>query len=37
MKAVVFDSAVEGFFLTNYDFLAPLEESAKTPPGPTGL
>src|ERR1700758_1332161 len=37
VKVVVFDSAVEGFFLTPYDFLAPLEESAKIPPGPTGL
>ena len=26
VKVVVFDSAVEGFFLTHYDFLAPLEE-----------
>jgi enoyl-CoA hydratase/carnithine racemase len=33
----VFDSAVEGFFLTHYDFIAPLEDSAKIPPGPTGL
>jgi enoyl-CoA hydratase/carnithine racemase len=37
LKVVVFDSAVEGFFLTHYDFLAPLEESAKIPPGSTGL
>ncbi len=37
LKVVVFDSAVEGFFLTHYDFLAPLEESAKIPPGVTGL
>src|SRR5260370_8307729 len=37
VKVVVFDSAVDGFFLTHYDFLAPLEESAKIPPGPTGL
>jgi enoyl-CoA hydratase/carnithine racemase len=37
LKVVVFDSAGEGFFLTHYDFLAPLEESAKFPPGPTGL
>jgi enoyl-CoA hydratase/carnithine racemase len=37
VKVVVFDSAVEGFFLTHYDFLARLEESAKFPPGPTGL
>jgi enoyl-CoA hydratase/carnithine racemase len=37
VKVVVFDSAVDGFFLTHYDFLAPPEESAKIPPGPTGL
>ncbi|MCP3410197.1 enoyl-CoA hydratase/isomerase family protein [Bradyrhizobium sp. CCGB01] len=37
VKVVVFDSAVEGFFITHYDFLAPLEESLKVPPGPTGL
>ncbi|MBW7973758.1 enoyl-CoA hydratase/isomerase family protein [Bradyrhizobium sp. BR 10289] len=37
VKVVVFDSAVEGFFLTHYDFLAPLEDSLKIPPGPTGL
>ncbi|PIT03615.1 enoyl-CoA hydratase [Bradyrhizobium nitroreducens] len=37
VKVVVFDSAVEGFFITHYDFLAPLEESLAVPPGPTGL
>jgi enoyl-CoA hydratase/carnithine racemase len=37
VKVVVFDSAVDGFFITHYDFLAPLEESAKFPAGPTGL
>jgi enoyl-CoA hydratase/carnithine racemase len=37
LKVVVFDSAVEGFFLTHYNFLAPLEESTRIPPGPTGL
>ena len=37
VKVVVFDSAVPGFFLTHYDFLAKPEESAKFPPGPTGL
>ncbi len=37
VKVVVFDSAVEGFFLTHYDFLAPLEDSASLPPGLTGL
>jgi enoyl-CoA hydratase/carnithine racemase len=36
-KVVVFDSAVEGFFLTHYDFLAKLEDSTSIPPGPTGL
>src|SRR6202522_1978968 len=37
LKVVVFDSAVEGFFLTHYDFLAKLEDSTCLPPGPTGL
>jgi enoyl-CoA hydratase/carnithine racemase len=37
VKVVVFDSAVEGFFLTHYNFLAPVEESTGLPPGPTGL
>ena len=37
MKVVVFDSAVEGFFLTHYNFLAKLEASTSIPPGPTGL
>ena len=37
VKVVVFDSTVENFFLTHYDFLAPLEDSTKIPPGPTGL
>jgi enoyl-CoA hydratase/carnithine racemase len=37
VKVVVFDSAVEGFFLTHYDFLAPPEETTRIPPGPTGL
>jgi enoyl-CoA hydratase/carnithine racemase len=37
VKVVVFDSAIEGFFLTHYDFLAPLEDSGRLPPGPTGL
>lgn len=37
VRVVVFDSVVEGFFLTHYDFLAKLEESTKFPPGPTGL
>jgi len=37
VKVVVFDSAVEGFFLTHYDFLAKLEDSTSLPLGPTGL
>src|SRR6202453_3382832 len=37
VKVVVFDSAIDGFFLTHYDFLAKPEESAKFPLGPTGL
>ena len=37
VKVVVFDSAVEGFFLTHYDLEAPLEESARLPAGRTGL
>jgi enoyl-CoA hydratase/carnithine racemase len=37
VKVVVFDSAVEGFFLTHYNFLAPVEESTRIPLGRTGL
>ena len=37
VKVVVFDSAVEGFFMTHYDFLAPVEDTTSLPPGPTGL
>src|ERR1700675_397429 len=37
VKVVVFDSAVDGFFLTHYDFLAKPEETTRLPPGPTGL
>jgi enoyl-CoA hydratase/carnithine racemase len=37
VKVVVFDSAVDGFFLTHYDLEAPLEESARLPAGETGL
>src|SRR3712207_1252731 len=36
-KVVVFNSAVEGFFLTHYNFLAKPEETTRLPPGPTGL
>ena len=37
LKVVVFDSAIDGFFMTNYDFLAKVEETNSLPPGPTGL
>jgi enoyl-CoA hydratase/carnithine racemase len=37
VKVVVFDSAVEGYFLTHYDFLAKPEETTRLPPGPMGL
>src|SRR5436853_376445 len=37
VKVVVFDSAVDGFFLTHYDFLAKPEDTTRLPPGPTGL
>jgi enoyl-CoA hydratase/carnithine racemase len=37
VKVVVFDSAVEGFFLIHLDFLARLDELAHLPPGSTGL
>ena len=37
VKVVVFDSAVDGFFLTHYDFLSKPEDSAKFPAGRTGL
>lgn len=37
VKVVVFDSAVEGFFLTHYDFVTPVENTTRLHPGPTGL
>jgi hypothetical protein len=37
VKVGVFDSAVEGFFLMHYDFLAKTEATTSLPPGPTGL
>src|SRR5580658_4728747 len=37
LKVVIFESAVEGFFLTHYDFLAKPEDTSGPPPGPTGL
>src|SRR4030095_2357620 len=36
VKVVVFDSAVEGFFLTHYNFLARIEDTTRQPPGRTG-
>jgi enoyl-CoA hydratase/carnithine racemase len=37
VKVVVFESAVEGFFLTHYDFLAKADEPTATQCGSTGL
>jgi enoyl-CoA hydratase/carnithine racemase len=37
VKVVVFDSAVEGYFLNHSDFLANVEDLKRIPPGPTGL
>ncbi|MDB5385270.1 MAG: EnoylCoA hydratase [Planctomycetaceae bacterium] len=37
VKVVVFDSSVDGFFLTHYDFLARPEDTTRLSPGPTGL
>jgi enoyl-CoA hydratase/carnithine racemase len=37
VRVVVFDSAVDGFFLNHSDFEAPLEEMTSMPDGPTGL
>src|SRR5258705_2512597 len=37
VQVVVFDSAVEGFFLTHYDFLAKPEDQPSMPAGRTGL
>src|SRR3954466_5653612 len=37
VRVVVFDSAVDGFFITHYDFLAAPEETLDLPLGPTGL
>ena len=34
IKVVVFDSAIEGFFLTHYDFLAKPEDTTRLPPDP---
>src|SRR5882724_11694729 len=37
VRVVVFDSAVEGFFLNHSDFMAKLEDLTSMPNGPTGL
>ena len=37
VKVVVFDSAVDGFFLNHSDFTAKLEDVTAIPQGPTGL
>src|SRR4051812_25923049 len=37
VKVVVFDSAVEGFFLNHSDFLADFKDLTSMPQGPTGL
>src|SRR5258706_10610785 len=37
VKGVVFESAVEGFFLNHSDFLPELEDLASIPQAPTGL
>src|SRR5271156_928609 len=37
VKVVVFQSAIDGFFLTHYDFLAKPEDTLDLPLGPTGL
>ncbi|MGY4313586.1 enoyl-CoA hydratase/isomerase family protein [Bradyrhizobium sp. JR3.5] len=37
VRVVVFDSAVEGFFLNHSDFTADLKELTEMPQGPTGL
>ena len=37
VKVVVFDSAVDGYFLNHSDFMAKLEDLTAMAPGPTGL
>jgi enoyl-CoA hydratase/carnithine racemase len=37
LKVVVFESAVDGFFLNHSDFLANFEDLTNIPQGPTGL
>jgi enoyl-CoA hydratase/carnithine racemase len=37
VRVVVFDSAVDGYFLGHSDFMARIEDLTSMPPGPTGL
>ncbi len=37
LKVVVFDSAIDGFFMTHYDFVSPAEDTTNLPLGSTGL
>lgn len=37
VKVVIFESAIDGFFLNHSDFLAKLEDLTNIPQGPTGL
>ncbi len=37
VRVVVFDSAIDGYFLNHSDFEAKLEDLTALPPGPTGL
>ena len=37
VKVLVFDSAVEGFFLNHSDFFADFKDLTSLPQGPTGL
>jgi enoyl-CoA hydratase/carnithine racemase len=37
VKVVLFESAVDGFFLNHSDFLAKFEDLTSIPQGPTGL
>src|SRR5271169_2862857 len=37
VRVVVFDSAVDGYFLNHSDFMAKLEDLTSMPSGPTGL
>jgi enoyl-CoA hydratase/carnithine racemase len=37
VRVVVFDSAVDGYFLNHSDFTGKLEDMTSLPPGPTGL